>query len=141
MAAIKTPNTLVKAEAVFFSAFIKMGFIVFGVKHTNWIIKSLLVGKKRKPPLSSNDALAVAMATQSFLAAAVRLPGLSSTCLMRSSALQAMLQRRGIEAQLKIGMRRADHKIEGHAWVELDGLILNETAEVAKTYEVMDFPL
>ena len=48
-----------------------------------------------------------------------RLP-VRSKCLPRSLALWTMLQRAGIDATLRIGMR-TDGSAEAHAWVEHDG--------------------
>jgi hypothetical protein len=43
-----------------------------------------------------------------------------SRCLMRSLVLVRLLARRGIEAQLILGVSSAE-RFQAHAWVELDG--------------------
>lgn len=49
-------------------------------------------------------------------------------CLPQSLALQALLRRQGLSAELRIGVRRADGKLQAHAWVEHAGSPLGETA-------------
>ena len=60
-------------------------------------------------------------------AVARRLP-VRSRCLPRSLALWTMLQRAGIDATLRIGMR-TDGSAEAHAWVEHDGSALGELVD------------
>jgi hypothetical protein len=52
-----------------------------------------------------------------------------------------MLLRRGVETDLRIGFRNSKGKIEGHAWLEHGGQILNELEEIASTYSVLDHPM
>lgn len=48
-------------------------------------------------------------------------------CLPQSLALQALLRRQGLSAELRIGVRRAGGKLQAHAWVEHAGSPLGET--------------
>jgi len=50
----------------------------------------------------------------------------TSNCLDRSLALCWLLHRRGIAARLRIGARKDGTRLEAHAWVESDGVPLNE---------------
>jgi hypothetical protein len=49
-----------------------------------------------------------------------------ASCVPRSLALQRLLQRRGWAARIRVGVRRANGSIEGHAWVECDQLPLQQ---------------
>ena len=60
-------------------------------------------------------------------AVARRMP-VRSKCLPRSLALWTMLQRAGIGATLRIGMR-TDGSGEAHAWVEHDGCPIGEEVD------------
>lgn len=60
-------------------------------------------------------------------AVARRMP-VRSKCLPRSLALWTMLQRAGIGATLRIGMR-TDGSGEAHAWVEHDGCPIGEQVD------------
>lgn len=57
-------------------------------------------------------------------------------CLASSMVLWATLQRRGFLTTLRVGMRKFEGTIQGHAWVELDGVPLNESPSVISTYTI-----
>lgn len=61
-----------------------------------------------------------------------------ATCLEQSLVLWWLLGRRGIFANLRIGVRKAASSVEAHAWVELRGLILNDTEDVHQRYVPFD---
>ena|ERR1700738_2598783 len=62
----------------------------------------------------------------------------ASTCLEKSLALWWLLRRRGIESELRIGARKLDGKFEAHAWVEREGIALNEPQEGHRRYAPFD---
>lgn len=43
------------------------------------------------------------------------------TCLAKALVVLSLLKRRGLPAQLVVGVTKARGPLEGHAWVELDG--------------------
>lgn len=67
------------------------------------------------------------------------LPGVSS-CLARSLLLVRLLRRRGQPGELRIGVRRSGHGIESHAWVELQGVAVNDAQGGARRYAVLELP-
>ena len=52
-----------------------------------------------------------------------------TNCLERSLALRWLLRRRGIATNLRIGARKESELFEAHAWIELDGVVLNDPDE------------
>ncbi len=50
---------------------------------------------------------------------------LRTSCLEQSLALCRMLRHRGMNADLRIGARKEADRFEAHAWVELDGTVLD----------------
>lgn len=57
---------------------------------------------------------------------------LRGNCLSESLALARWLSRRGIEAEIKFGVRRATSSrdaIDAHAWVEVNGKAINNWTE------------
>jgi hypothetical protein len=62
-------------------------------------------------------------------------------CLSRSVALARMLARRGIAADIRIGVRTQDGGLDAHAWVELDGRVINDDETVSRSYAPFDRPL
>ena len=61
------------------------------------------------------------------------------TCLRRSLSLKQMLQRRKIPATLHIGIKKNGREVDAHAWVECNGIILNDSANVVANYS--QFPI
>lgn len=59
-----------------------------------------------------------------------------ATCLRRSLLLWAFLLRSGVASELRLGFRNSDGKFEAHAWVEWNGLPLNDTPDVRTRYAV-----
>jgi Transglutaminase-like superfamily len=48
-----------------------------------------------------------------------------ASCLELSLVLCRMLRRRGMNADLRIGARKEANRFEAHAWVELDGTVID----------------
>jgi hypothetical protein len=90
-----------------------------------------------------------------------RLPP-AANCLQRSLVLWALLRRDGVESDLRIGVRKerpshgkgaangrstASHHLqlrpgfEAHAWVEWQGVVLNDTPDVRRRYAAFDRPI
>jgi hypothetical protein len=57
-------------------------------------------------------------------------------CLQRSAATCCLLKGHGIFAQLVIGAQRMPFK--AHAWVEVDGRVVNDKSYVPEMYAVLD---
>lgn len=75
-------------------------------------------------------------------AAAYRSIG-SATCLEKSLALWFLLGRQGILSSVRIGARKSGQAFEAHAWVECDGVAVNEAEEPHQHYAAFDeaFPV
>jgi hypothetical protein len=56
------------------------------------------------------------------------------TCLTRSLLLEWMLRRRGVDSQLRIGVRLTQGTLDAHAWVECDGVPVNDQPDVASHF-------
>jgi len=75
--------------------------------------------------------------------AAVRHGWPAATCLEKSLALWWLLRRHGVACELRIGARKIGGKFEAHAWVERDGVALNEPQQEHRHYGTFDaaFPV
>ena len=67
-----------------------------------------------------------ALAVARLEASAARHLLLRTNCLEQSLVLWWLLRRRGIAAELRIGARKEHGQFEAHAWVELEGVVLND---------------
>jgi hypothetical protein len=57
-------------------------------------------------------------------------------CLQRSAATACLLRRHGIQARMAIGVQQMPFK--SHAWVEVDGDVVNDKRYVSELYAVLD---
>jgi len=84
-------------------------------------------------------------AGQRLAAATARLVGIVArrglwrlTCLPRALTLWRLLRSQGINAELRIGVRKEAGRLDAHAWVEYGGLPLNDASDVAERYAAFD---
>jgi hypothetical protein len=75
--------------------------------------------------------------------AAVRRAWPAATCLEKSLTLWWLLKRHRIACEVRIGARKLGGKFEAHAWVEHEGVALNEPQQEHRHYATFDaaFPL
>lgn len=57
-------------------------------------------------------------------------------CLQRSAATACLLKQYGVRAQMVIGARQMPFK--AHAWVEVDGQVVNDKPYTSEMYGVLD---
>jgi hypothetical protein len=73
-----------------------------------------------------------------WINAAARYPRPWARCLQRSLALCLLLERRGFNTQLKIGVRKSGGDLKAHAWVEYCGKVLNDSQDIARNFTLMN---
>jgi hypothetical protein len=82
---------------------------------------------------SAAEASRVARAAR-WTNTAARYPLPWARCLQRSLALCLWLERMGLEPVLRLGVRKAAHGIDAHAWVEYKGRVVNDSALVEDAF-------
>lgn len=73
-------------------------------------------------------------------AAAARNIFVRANCLEQSLVLWWLLRRRGIDAALRIGGRKESGQFEAHAWVELDGVVLDGSNQEHRHFVPFESP-
>jgi hypothetical protein len=63
------------------------------------------------------------------------------TCLSRSLTLWWLLKQQGIDSELRIGVHRMADGIRAHAWIEHQGVVLNDQPDVRTRFTPFDQPL
>jgi hypothetical protein len=126
-------------EALLLPTGISASFRLFGVPRTQaWIRGWAVSGKNLSAPVDRDSLITVARRAQGR---AKRATGVLGPCLVRSLTLWAMLLRRGIETDLRIGFRKRNGKVEGHAWLEYHRQPINEAESEVSTYSIYDRPV
>lgn len=91
---------------------------------------------------AKRDSLSKRASLTAHLVQAADLHGLvHPSCLAKSLTLWWLLGRQGIRSRLRIGIRKENNKLEAHAWVEREGVALNEPDEQHRHYAAFDVSL
>jgi hypothetical protein len=70
---------------------------------------------------------------------AARYGPIRAACLVRSVVLIRILSARGVTGTLQIGVRKAaSSQLDAHAWVECEGVPVNDQPNVASDFAVFD---
>jgi hypothetical protein len=93
----------------------------------------------RKHPLSE-DAMPCARRTAFLVNAASAVNSLRLTCLHRSLVLLYLLGRQGITGTLRIGVRKENTGIAAHAWIEVDGIPVNDSGGIVGHFAAFTDP-
>lgn len=119
----------------------KAGLRLFGFRRWKAVMeKCSPAAPSRQTPSAQAQREATERAVRAVRSAQVHGPA-NPNCLERSMTLWWMLRRRGVDGELHIGARKEAGKFEAHAWVELDGQVLNDSAEVHQHYARFDAPI
>ncbi len=79
----------------------------------------------RRPPPESGDVARLA----SLATWPQRIPGLPSSCLRRSLVVTAVLRRRRLAAEVRMGVRKDQGRLHAHAWVVCGDTVLGTASE------------
>jgi hypothetical protein len=99
-----------------------------------WLDRSPIA---RRAPLSQAEAAALGVAVNR---AANHVLG-PATCLTRSLLLRWLLRRYGTTSDLRIGVRFEQGKFAAHAWLEKDGIPVNDRPEAVAHFAAFDQPI
>jgi hypothetical protein len=125
-------------EVALVSTLVSAGFRLLGVARTQSLLRrwATATSVQRRQRLPEVHILSVRRAQGIVW----RNLGTKGTCLTRSLTLWALLLRRGVETNLRVGFRKSEGKLEGHAWVEHHGIALNEAPDVSRKYTAFTNP-
>ena len=108
--------------------FFWLGLRVLGLPRFHSSLQRRLVDRNRSMPLADIQALGelVNIAARHTLG--------PRTCLTRSLLLGWLLRRRGVQSQLHIGVRFTQGVLAAHAWVECEGIPVNDRPDVSTQF-------
>lgn len=101
-----------------------LGLRVMGLPRFQALLQRRPLTRNRAMPLADIQALGalVNIAARHTLG--------PRTCLTRSLLLGWLLQRRGVASELRIGVRLTQGELAAHAWVECQGIPVNDRPDV-----------
>ena len=109
-----------------------------GLKRTQKILSALSFLNRHSP---AQDSLSQIEITAKGVAIASKYSKIWSNCLRKSLLLWFLLHRQGIASEIRIGVQFEDKSFKAHAWVEADGLILNDSQDIDFRYAPFQGPI
>jgi hypothetical protein len=64
-----------------------------------------------------------------------------ANCLQCSITLWWLLRRRGVESDIQIGVRKDIEGFQAHAWIEYQGIVLNDVEDIFSSFVRFDRPV
>lgn len=105
---------------------VRLSIRIWGLKHVYHYLKHRIPPTSILPQfLLTNDVQHIAY----LVNAVARQWPFRAPCLTRSLTLWWLLKQQGINSELCIGVRNKGNKFEAHAWLERDGIVLNDSIE------------
>lgn len=118
------------------------------LKQQSWLrsklaMAPLLPSRKSSPPLElelivKSPERHFALSMHEAVRIAARIQIWSTACLPRSIVLAEMLLKRGHQAQLMLGVSKANGVFSSHAWVELNGQPVGEPEQVGSEFSAFN---
>jgi Transglutaminase-like superfamily len=100
-----------------------------------WLEGTLKRRASQENPEKEEERMAL---TVRMVHAAVRHGVRHPSCLEESLVTWYLLGRQGIASSLRIGIRKSEEKFGAHAWVEKDGVALNQSDEQHQHYAAFE---
>jgi Transglutaminase-like superfamily len=125
-------------DTVFLMPRISMSLHVRGFQKTQRALQQKLSSTTHKSPNGNEDAQYAVQTTCRMVRAGAQYGLIRPSCLVESLTLWYLLRRQSLPATLRIGVRKPAGKFEAHAWVECEGIALNQPAEPHQHYAAFD---
>lgn len=126
-------------RALFLLPVVSLSLKLRGFQATRGTLQKILSAAAPQP---SSDAVSQGVTLTARIVNAADRHGLfPSSCLAKSLTLWWLLGRQGITSSLRIGIRKENEKLQAHAWVEREGIALNEPEERHRHYAAFDAAL
>jgi hypothetical protein len=132
------------AQTLFLRALVMLPVVGLSLKFRGFeatgstLRKALSHATPQKDSASLNKQIAL---TAHMVNAADRHGLVHPSCLAKSLTLWWLLGRQGIPSELRVGVRKEGGNLEAHAWVEREGIALNEPEERHHHYAAFDAAL
>jgi hypothetical protein len=136
--ALERPTRGLFLRAAALLPLISLSLRLRGFRKTQAFLQKLLSLPSHTVKISTSSS---ADLTVRMVRAAVRNSPGHPTCLDESLALWWLLGRQGVRSDLRIGVRKDGEKFEAHAWVERDGVALNEPEAEHQHFAAFDAAL
>jgi hypothetical protein len=114
-----------------------LGLRVLGFRRWKEFVAKQAEGPRGIPAEQESSEISAKRIVQ-LEAAAARNLFFKTNCLEQSLVLWLLLRRHGFPAELKIGARKDAGRFEAHAWIALDGCVLNDESDEHRDFVPFD---
>ena len=126
--ALSTEEKRVFLSAVLLLPLIWLGLRLFGLARLQaWIDRVPFAARRQLSVAELSDIGALVNSAARYAPGPV-------TCLTRSLLLRWLLRRRGIASVLRIGVQLVEGRLDAHAWVEYQGVPINDAPDVGQRF-------
>lgn len=122
------------AKALLLLPLTALGLRLVGFKRCQTALARLAPVNGAHPTERADSLMRQARAAARMVSVAARYGPYRATCLRQSLTLWWLLRRQGIASDLCFGARKEAGRVEAHAWVELQGVALNEAQDVHQRF-------
>jgi len=126
------------AQALLMLPLTKLGLRLIGFRRWQSVLASVAPIAAVPAANATSNSVGQAQLTVRMVRIAACYGPYRANCLSQSLTLWWLLRRRGIESDLRIGVRTEESRFQAHAWVERTGLVLNDTADVHHRFVPFD---
>jgi hypothetical protein len=114
---------------------VSLALRIFGFRRTQQILTWFSPNGPTSRDAISEAGLERARVIARMVEAAGREVWVHARCLERSLTAWALMRRQHISARLRIGVRGQGTELRAHAWVEVSGVVLNDSEEIFRGYK------
>lgn len=107
---------------------------VIGVKQWQDVMAKTSGAKPARVSPDNSQAIDLARRIARVVSIASRHGIYRPNCLQQSLVLWSLLNRRNIASEIRFGARKEASELAAHAWVEFEGLVLNDADDVGQRF-------
>ena len=132
---LSTRERLLLSQSLVLLPFTQLALQVMGLRNYQRLLDKFSRGSI--PPVGKDDRKLrdQIRKTTRLVAAAGRRGPYRAKCLPESLTLWWLLRQQGVESQIRFGARKNGRRMEAHAWVEFEGMPLNDSTDVGERFK------
>jgi hypothetical protein len=125
-------------QAIILLPFIHIALVLLGYSRLQEMLVRIAGLLPKSESRSGAENLRQAREISGIVSIAAQHGMFKATCLRRSILVWWLLLRKGIPSRICFGVSMLNQRLEAHAWVELEGIIINDSADVRDRYCVLE---
>jgi len=122
-------------QSILLLPIIHSALLVLGYSRLRTVMEILMPLKSIRAPRSETGIISQARGIAQIVSIAAQHGLYKATCLRKSILVWWFLRKEGVPSRICFGVRKIDHQLEAHAWVECGGTVVNDSADVREFYQ------